>query len=215
MEPGLRQAALKSLRPCSSERRSPWAGDLPSRLVFGFTGQALAFGLLQYISRAAETMGTPRRPGFTGSRGRSTCSRGSTSVNPRARPDCCVRRGGLALTREGRSGPSARSLPRLAGVSQSFAPPGVVLVIIGRPLRATIRRVKIPNAARAIVDIEKLRDYCLNPEHPRGRHKARVFARRLGLYVRDAPAPARPSWWRSGARKQAGGQPMSTVPATC
>ena len=36
--------------------------------------------------------------------------------------------------------------------------------------------MKLPNGQRAVVEIEKLRDYCLNPAHPRGRHKARVFA---------------------------------------
>jgi hypothetical protein len=36
--------------------------------------------------------------------------------------------------------------------------------------------VKLPNGALAVVDIQKLRGYCLNPHHPRGRHKARVFA---------------------------------------
>ncbi len=36
--------------------------------------------------------------------------------------------------------------------------------------------MKLPNGERAIVDIEKLRGYCLNPHHPRGRSKARVFA---------------------------------------
>jgi hypothetical protein len=41
--------------------------------------------------------------------------------------------------------------------------------------------VKLPNADRAVVDIEKLRDYCLNPEHRRGCHKARVFKTSLGL----------------------------------
>lgn len=41
--------------------------------------------------------------------------------------------------------------------------------------------MRLPNAERAVVDIEKLRDYCLSPEHPRGRHKARVFAAALGL----------------------------------
>ena len=41
--------------------------------------------------------------------------------------------------------------------------------------------MKLPNAERAVVDIGKLQDYCLNPRHPRGRHKARVFAARLGL----------------------------------
>lgn len=41
--------------------------------------------------------------------------------------------------------------------------------------------MKLPNGARAVVDITKLRDYCLNPDHPRGRHKARFFAAALGL----------------------------------
>jgi hypothetical protein len=46
--------------------------------------------------------------------------------------------------------------------------------------------VKLPNAEHAIVDISKLRDYCLSFEHPRGRHKARVFAAVLGLTAADA-----------------------------
>jgi hypothetical protein len=41
--------------------------------------------------------------------------------------------------------------------------------------------MKMPNAERAVVEVSKLREYCLNPQHPRGRHKARVFAARLGL----------------------------------
>lgn len=41
--------------------------------------------------------------------------------------------------------------------------------------------MKIPNGDRAVVDLAKLRDYCLNPDHLRGRHKARVFAAVLGL----------------------------------
>jgi hypothetical protein len=46
--------------------------------------------------------------------------------------------------------------------------------------------VKLPNAERAFVDIAKLRDYSLSPEHKEGRHKARVFASALGLCVSDA-----------------------------
>lgn len=46
--------------------------------------------------------------------------------------------------------------------------------------------MKLPGGERAIVDIVKLRDYCLNPAHPRGRHKARVFASTLGLTAADA-----------------------------
>jgi hypothetical protein len=41
--------------------------------------------------------------------------------------------------------------------------------------------MKLPNGEHAVVDIAKLRDYCLNPEHLRGKHKARVFAAALGL----------------------------------
>ena len=41
--------------------------------------------------------------------------------------------------------------------------------------------MRMPNPGSAVVDVEKLRDYCLNPSHPRGRHKARVFLATLGL----------------------------------
>jgi hypothetical protein len=44
----------------------------------------------------------------------------------------------------------------------------------------------LPNGARAVVDIRKLRDYCLNPNNPRGKHKARIFVAALGLTVADA-----------------------------
>jgi hypothetical protein len=46
--------------------------------------------------------------------------------------------------------------------------------------------MKLPNAEQAVVDIEKLRDYCLDLKHPRGRHKARVFAAALGFTSKDA-----------------------------
>jgi hypothetical protein len=46
--------------------------------------------------------------------------------------------------------------------------------------------MKLPGATDAVVDIGKLRDYCLSPVHPRGRHKARVFAAVLGLTQADA-----------------------------
>ncbi len=44
----------------------------------------------------------------------------------------------------------------------------------------------LPNGKRAIVDIRKLRQYCLNPDSPRGRRKARVFAAALGMTAVDA-----------------------------
>ncbi len=48
--------------------------------------------------------------------------------------------------------------------------------------------MKIPNADQAFVDLRKLRDYCLSPEHPRGRHKARLFKSALGWTTNDAEA---------------------------
>ena len=45
--------------------------------------------------------------------------------------------------------------------------------------------MKLPDGERALVDIDKLRGYCLNANHPRGRHKARVFA---SVGIREADA---------------------------
>ena len=44
----------------------------------------------------------------------------------------------------------------------------------------------LPNAECAIIDIRKLRDYCLNPLHDEGQHKARLFAATLGMTANDA-----------------------------
>lgn len=46
--------------------------------------------------------------------------------------------------------------------------------------------MRLPNPEIAVVDLRKLRDYCLNPEHPRGKHKAQVFSVALGLGADDA-----------------------------
>jgi hypothetical protein len=46
--------------------------------------------------------------------------------------------------------------------------------------------MKLPNAENAVVDIAKLRDYCLNPNHPKGKHKARAFREKLGFERNDA-----------------------------
>ncbi len=45
---------------------------------------------------------------------------------------------------------------------------------------------QLPNAVRADAPVEKLRDYSLNPEHPVGKHKARVFRSALGFTIEDA-----------------------------
>jgi hypothetical protein len=45
----------------------------------------------------------------------------------------------------------------------------------------------IPDAERAVVDVRKLRDYCLNSTHDEGKHKARLFESMLGMTASDAP----------------------------
>ena len=45
--------------------------------------------------------------------------------------------------------------------------------------------MRMPGGDAAIVDLRKLTGYCLNREHPRGKHKARVFAT-LGFTVENA-----------------------------
>ncbi len=44
----------------------------------------------------------------------------------------------------------------------------------------------LPCGDQAKVDEAKLVDYCLSPTHPRGRHKARLFAAALGFTQADA-----------------------------
>lgn len=46
--------------------------------------------------------------------------------------------------------------------------------------------MKLPNSDRAVVDLEKLRNYCLDPNHPRGRFKARVFLAACGATAANA-----------------------------
>lgn len=46
--------------------------------------------------------------------------------------------------------------------------------------------MKLPNAEHAVADIRKLCDYCLNPQHDEGKHKARLFAAALGITADNA-----------------------------
>lgn len=61
-------------------------------------------------------------------------------------------------------------------------------MVLGRIALSTLATSKegLPNPDRAIVEIAKLRDYCLNPNHQDGKHKARVFASALGIRVPEA-----------------------------
>jgi hypothetical protein len=45
--------------------------------------------------------------------------------------------------------------------------------------------LKLANGDQAVIEIEKLTDYCLNPDHEHGSDKARVFASALGLTQAD------------------------------
>jgi len=47
--------------------------------------------------------------------------------------------------------------------------------------------MRLPNGEQAVVEIRKLRDYCLNPNNTRGRHKARIFAAALGITAAETP----------------------------
>lgn len=51
--------------------------------------------------------------------------------------------------------------------------------------KATIANL-LPYADKAVVDIRKLRDYCLNPDHDEGKHKARLFSSILGMTADNA-----------------------------
>ena len=46
--------------------------------------------------------------------------------------------------------------------------------------------MKLPNGDRVEIPMQKLIGYCLNSEHPSGKHKARVFASVLGITVENA-----------------------------
>ena len=51
-----------------------------------------------------------------------------------------------------------------------------------------MQETRLPYAENAIVDIRKLRDYCLNLEHEKGKHKAQLFLSILGMTSDDAEA---------------------------
>jgi hypothetical protein len=46
--------------------------------------------------------------------------------------------------------------------------------------------MRLPNGDKAIIEIAKLREYCLSATHPRGKHKARVFQSALGISAEHA-----------------------------
>jgi hypothetical protein len=67
--------------------------------------------------------------------------------------------------------------------------------------------MKLPHGDRAIVDIQKLSGYCLNPDHHRGKNKARVFAS-IGFRLADA-AELREAILRAAVSEEAQPGPSS------
>ncbi|MDN3515405.1 MAG: hypothetical protein NG747_13535 [Candidatus Brocadia sp.] len=49
-----------------------------------------------------------------------------------------------------------------------------------------LKTMKLPKGAKAIIPEGKLEDYCLNPFHPDGKHKAKVFEKALGITQTDS-----------------------------
>src|SRR5450631_733799 len=64
------------------------------------------------------------------------------------------------------------------------------LALHGMRSQSAAMTKRLPHDDQAILDMRKIEDYCLNPPHPRGRHKARVFREALDLQRSDA------SWLR-------------------
>ncbi len=46
--------------------------------------------------------------------------------------------------------------------------------------------MRLPGASVAVIERRKLEEYCLSFDHPRGRHKARVFHSALGITAESA-----------------------------
>jgi hypothetical protein len=62
-----------------------------------------------------------------------------------------------------------------------------VLAALLKVKRGIQERINLlPYAENAVVDIRKLRDYCLNPEHKVGKDKARLFSSALGMTADNA-----------------------------
>lgn len=45
--------------------------------------------------------------------------------------------------------------------------------------------MKLPNSQNLVIDLNKLRGYCLNPQHPKGKDKAKRFDSILGITAKD------------------------------
>lgn len=74
--------------------------------------------------------------------------------------------------------------------------------------------IKLPNAQRAVVDVRKLRDYCLNLGHPRGQHKALVFASVLGIRAEHAQMLRQALLAAAVSRAAVSGEEATMVAAT-
>ena len=62
--------------------------------------------------------------------------------------------------------------------------------------------MRLPNGRRATIRPEKLTEYVLNPAHPVGKHKARLFAGLLGITAHN-PEPLRQALQEAAASLEA------------
>jgi hypothetical protein len=49
-----------------------------------------------------------------------------------------------------------------------------------------LKNANLPAGYKATIEIEKIEDYCLNKNHPVGKHKAKVFHSVLGINAHDS-----------------------------
>lgn len=62
----------------------------------------------------------------------------------------------------------------------------IASLVLSTSSAALASSMKLPDGDRAEISMQKLTGYCLNPDHPSGKHKARVFASALGITVHNA-----------------------------
>ncbi len=81
---------------------------------------------------------------------------------------------------------NGRRAAKAALQNPAYRPAGAFLYAVPDELPRLRTMPHAPTFQQAILDVRKIEDYCLDPTHPRGRHKARVFREVLGIVQADA-----------------------------
>jgi hypothetical protein len=74
--------------------------------------------------------------------------------------------------------PGEGGAARVCGLPRGGAP---TVVLNRKETPPEFFQMRLPNGEAAIIDMRKILHYCLSKEHPRGKHKALVFERALGM----------------------------------